>query len=50
LRDCARRAEVLAAITVTFETMTHTTAGLEKLSVDEKTWQDDLQITYWRSQ
>jgi hypothetical protein len=34
---------------VTFEDDDDTMAGLAKLSVDEKTWQDDLQITYRRS-
>ena len=37
-------------LTVTFEDDDNTMAGLSKISLDDKTWQDDLQITYRRSQ
>jgi len=37
-------------LTATFEDGDNTMAGLAKLSVDDETWQDDLQITYRRSQ
>jgi hypothetical protein len=36
-------------MTVTFEDDDDTMAGLAKLSVDDDTWQDDLQIAYRRS-
>jgi hypothetical protein len=34
---------------VTFEDDDNTMEGLAKLSYDDETWQDDLQITYRRS-
>jgi hypothetical protein len=37
-------------LTVTFEDDDNTMAGRSKLSYDNETWQDDLQITYRRSQ
>jgi hypothetical protein len=37
-------------LTVTFEDDDTTMEGLAKLSSDNETWQDDLQITYRRSQ
>jgi hypothetical protein len=36
-------------MTVTFGDDDNTMSGLSKLSVDDETWQDDLQITYRRS-
>jgi hypothetical protein len=36
--------------TVTFDDDDNTMEGLAKLSYDNETWQDDLQITYRRSQ
>ena len=36
-------------MTVTFGDDDHTMAGLARLSVDDETWQDELQITYRRS-
>ena len=36
--------------TVAFEDDDNTMAGLARLSSDDETWQDDLQITYRRSQ
>jgi hypothetical protein len=58
-RDAARRdapeigrdaPEFSQRLTVTFEGDDNTMAGRSKLSFDDKTWQDDLQITYRRSQ
>jgi hypothetical protein len=37
-------------LTVTFEDDDHTMAGRSKISYDNETWQDDLEITYRRSQ
>jgi hypothetical protein len=37
-------------LTVTFEDDDNTMAGRSKISYDNETWQDDLQITYRRSQ
>jgi hypothetical protein len=37
-------------LTVTFEDDDNTMAGRSKISRDDETWQDDLQITYRRSQ
>jgi hypothetical protein len=37
-------------LTLTFEDDDDTMAGRSKISSDDKTWQDDLQITYRRSQ
>jgi hypothetical protein len=37
-------------LTLTFEDDDNTMAGRSKISFDDKTWQDDLQITYRRSQ
>ena len=51
-RDAARRdaPEFSQRLTVTFEGDDNTMAGRSKLSFDDKTWQDDLQITYRRSE
>ena len=51
-RDAARRdaPKFSQRLTVTFEGDDNTMAGRSKLSFDDKTWQDDLQITYRRSQ
>ena len=49
--EVARHApEFSQRLTVTFEDDDNTMAGRSKLSRDDKTWQDDLQITYHRSQ
>jgi hypothetical protein len=45
-RDAPKFSQRLA---VTFEDNGNTMAGRSKLSTDDKTWQDDLQITYRRS-
>ncbi len=37
-------------LTLTFEDDDNTMEGRSKIALDEKTWQDDLQITYSRSQ
>lgn len=37
-------------LTVTFEDDDNTMEGRSKISFDDETWQDDLQITYRRSQ
>jgi hypothetical protein len=50
-RDAAGRdSEFSQVLTLTFEEGDEVVEGRSKLSYDNETWQDDLQITYRRSQ